>query len=98
MLGEELLDELFLMRVGRFADRSVGEKAGIVLAGDLVGRGRLAPGRGNLGIAQQALDTAARLGGDQKRADALAARAARAAGAVEQGGGIARQVRMDHEA
>ena len=34
MLGEELLDELFLVRVRRRADRGVGEEAGVVLAGD----------------------------------------------------------------
>ena len=98
VLGEELLDQQLLVLGRGLAEGGVRQEAGIILAGDLVCRGRLAPGCGNLRVAEEALHAAARLGGDQQRADALATGPARAARAVEQGGRIARQVRMDHEA
>ncbi len=90
--------EFSLIGRGIFGEDRVSHQARIIERVDFVRRRRFAPAGFDLGIAQKALDAAAGTRGDQQGADALAARAACAARAVQQGGRIAWQVGVDDEA
>ena len=85
---------LFHHRIG---EGRIGQQAGIIARGDLISRWRAAPAGFDFCVLKEALDAAAGLWRNDQCTDALAASAACAARAVEQGGRIARQVRMDHK-
>jgi hypothetical protein len=91
------LGDLPLLVAGLLGQQRIGEDALAVEGADVVGRRRAGPFGADAGFRQQALRAAAPGGRHQQDADALAAGAAGAAGAVLQRLGVVRQLGMDDE-
>ena len=86
-----------------FLARGLGQKRILqhalqVPGADLFGAGRTAPSRFNIGRGEDLFDPATAAIGRHQDRDALAARAARPATAVQKAGSVHRQVSMDHKA
>ena len=97
-VGQQLGGQFQLLRRGRFVQQGVFEQPDLILGADLFGQRRAGPLDRQVGGGEQPLGGAALGVRDHHDRDALLARTTRATAAVQQAGGVGRQVGVNDQA